>query len=954
LTQLDSAGDALPSPPPLSPGFRTLLGVRLLTVVNDNLARWLVIGVGKRAAAAVGTAPAAVLTIGTVAYVLPFLLLAWLAGWLADRNPKRTVVAWGKFAEIGIAAVTVAAIGVGATSGPAFGGLPAGLCLLLLTTSLFGGQTSLMNPSLIGTIPETVPKASLSRANGLFALLSLAATLIGMAVGNWLADATPLDGARFRGADLGGGDLGDGPLASLAPAAAGLLGVAVVGWLLALKLPRIPAADPTAPPPGNAIARTFTDIRRLVTTPKLAGAAAGIIYFWGLAAVAQLNVDQYGFESGATTQGEIVPLLVALVGGIGLGSVIAGRFSRRGIDPGSKVDLGFVPLGAIVMGIAHTALALSASDVFGAGDGAVGEATVRAGLTWRLAGPVFWLAVLGTGAGLFDVPLEAYLQEQSPPERRGAVLAATNMLVFTGMLVASMAYYALRAPVDAAATPLVSARGVFAIFAALSVAATGVAIYAAPRASLRMFVGAIVHGIWRFRARDEEHLPETGPAVLVANHLSWLDGFLLPLCAPRPVRMVVYGPNIQGRFLRMLADQWRFILFDPRPKSIGRALKTIQEGLAAGDVIGIFCEGGISRHGQILGFKRGLEWLLGRVQSPLVPVHLDGLWGSLLSFSEGRFFAKRPRFWFGRGFRRQITLSFGTPLPAGSSPDEARLALQELSATAVRRRLATMCGAANTRDAGQRPQGRHDPVAAAATAESFDGVCLVRRDDRLLASLAPGDPLHDTLGRDGPRLLGITGRAVEPGLDAAALAAALAGERATIWLARVEQVAAVAAWGGPAARAPDLGGRLTAVVMPIGSIAELAAARAAAEGFLATYGIEPVVAFAPREAGGLVAMNTPPARAGSTHEVTCKPETVGRVVNGVVVWPRAEERERLGMPPLFIAGGPPAAGSSLVVGATLPRPDAAASGEPVAVPPAMALAATFDVDTDGFLVPRPA
>jgi len=937
LIQPDPAGDALPTRPPLSPGFRTLLGVRLLTVVNDNLARWLVIGVGKRAAAAVGTAPAAVLTLGTVAYVLPFLLLAWLAGWLADRNPKRTVVTWGKFAEIGIAAVTVAAIALGATSGPAIGGLPTGLCLLLITTSLFGGQTSLMNPSLIGTIAETVPKASLSRANGLFALLSLAATLVGMAVGNWLADATPLDGARFTGGGFGGG-----LLSSLAPAAVGLLGVAVVGWLLALRLPRIPAADPTAPPPGNAFARTFTDIRRLVTTPKLAGAAAGIMYFWGLAAVAQLNVDQYGFESGATSQGAIVPLLIALVGGIGLGSVIAGRFSRRGIDPGSKVDLGFVPLGAIIMGVAHTALALSGSDVFGGS----GETAVRAGLAWRLAGPVFWLAVLGMGAGLFDVPLEAYLQEQSPPERRGAVLAATNMLVFTGMLVSSMAYYALRAPVDAAATPLVSARGVFAIFAVLSAVAAGVAIYAAPRASLRMLVGLIVHGIWRFRVRDEEHLSETGPAVLVANHLSWLDGFLLPLCAPRPVRMVVYGPNIQGRFLRMLADQWRFVLFDPRPKSIGRALKTIQEGLAAGDVIGIFCEGGISRHGQILGFKRGLEWLLGRVQSPLVPVHLDGLWGSLLSFSEGRYFAKRPRFWFGCGFRRQITLTFGTPLPAGSSPDEARLALQELSATAVRRRLAAVVNEPTAASVG-------DPVAAAATAESFDGVCLLRRDDRLVASLATGDPLHDTLGRDGPRLLGISGRVVEPGLDAAALAAVLAAERATIWLARVEQVAAVAELDGPTAAAPELGGRLTAVVMPIGSVGELAAARAAAEGFHAAYGVEPVVAFAPREAGGLVAMNTPPARAGSQHEVTCKPETVGRVVNGVVVWPRAEERARLGLPPVSIQGGPAAAGVSLVVAATLPQPAGQATGEFRPLPVATPLAAAFDVDTDGFLVPRP-
>ena len=178
------------------------------------------------------------------------------------------------------------------------------------------------------------------------------------------------------------------------------------------------------------------------------------------------------------------------------------------------------------------------------------------------------------------------------------------------MFLASVGYYLLRVPVEtggaAPAVPLLSARAIFGLFALMSIAATGVAIWAAPRASLRLFVVSIVNSIWRFQVRHEERVPATGPLVIAANHLSWLDGFLLPLAAPRPVRMVVYGPNIQGRILNKLAAQWRFILFDPKPKSIGRALKTIQGGLADGDCVGIFCEGGISRTGQILGFKRGL------------------------------------------------------------------------------------------------------------------------------------------------------------------------------------------------------------------------------------------------------------------------------------------------------------------------------------------------------------
>jgi 1-acyl-sn-glycerol-3-phosphate acyltransferase len=702
----------------------------------------------------------------------------------------------------------------------------------------------------------------------------------------------------------------------------------MVGWLASLALPRVPAADPRAAFPRNAFAATFRDIRLLLATPKLAGAAAGIIYFWAIGAVVQLNVDQYAFESGATTQGQVTPLLLALVSGIGVGSLLAGRFSRRGIEAGSKVDLGFVPCGLLVMMVACGALALSSRDVFGS----------DASPALRLLPPIFWLAVLGIGAGMFDVPLEAYLQEQSPPEKLGTVLASTNMLVFTGMLGASIAYYGLRVPVGTgeAAAPLLSARGIFGLFCLMSVVALAVAVWAAPRATLRFVVGGIVGTVWRFRVCQEENVPPTGPLVIAANHLSWLDGFLLPVAAPRPVRMVVYGPNIQGKFLNMLADQWRFILFDPKPKSMARALKSIQGGLADGDCIGIFCEGGISRTGQILGFKRGLEWVLERVESPILPASIDGMWGSLLSYSEGRYFTKWPR-----GFRRTVTLTFGTPLPAGTSTDLARLALQELTATVVRRRML-----------GRRPPRGFrgdwgdwgDWAAACAEAEAFDGACLVRREDRLVVSLAPGDPLAATLGPHARQLLGIATTLIDAASPPRELARALGTTRATIWLARVEQVEALAAEAAGGAKLAD---HLAAVVMPISAAADLPWARHAAERFREAHGIEPVVAYCPREAGCLVAMNTPPARAAGDFEVTHKPDTLGRVLNGGVVWPRASLRSPLNLPSLAAAGIPDDADATLVISAMFPRPAGATPG-------AALLADAVDVDKEGFLVPRDA
>ena len=920
--------------PAAGAGFRPLLALRALTVINDNVLRWLAIGLGKKAVS--GGQVALVLTIGTAGFVLPFVALAWLSGWIADRYPKRSVIVWCKFAEILIAAAAAAAVAWGVRSGGVFAGLPAGLWLLLATVIVIGCQAALLAPSVIGTIPETVPAPGLSHANGLFAMVTLAATLAGMALGNWLADGTVVVGSDgLLGSD--GTMHSSPPWMHAIPAGITVIGIALAGWIAAILLVPRPAADPHTPPPWNAFSRTWSDLAELARHRELAAATAGIVFFWALGAVAQLNVDQYGTEAGATSQGQIVPLLIALVSGIGLGSLVAGKVSTRG------VDMGLVPLGAILMALGSFALACGPRTIFVADGGG-------AGLAWWWSAAS--LLLLGLGAGIFDVPLEAAFQEKSPPARRGALLAAANLLTFAGMFAASMLYGLLRSPSPwgptrqnvaaavegglAALPPMLSARSIFGLFGLLAAAAAGLAIYAAPRASLRIFVASIVNATHRFRVADAERLPATGPAVVVANHLSWLDGFIVVLSCLRPIRMVVYGPNIRGKFLRMLSDQWRFILFDPKPKSMGQALKTIQSGLAAGDVIGIFSEGGISRTGQILGFKRGLEWILERVEAPIVPLHIDGMWGSPLSFSEGCYFTKWPRV-----FRRPVTLTYGAPLPIGTPSHEARLALQELTATSVRNRMLATWPA--------------ELAAAAAAAEAFDGCCLVRRGDRMLVSLAVGDPLHDSLGMHGARLLGIRGMTADAELAPRMIGELILRDRITIWLARVEQVLALAneQSSDRGATLSGLKNTLDVVVMPIDTVVELPRAREASVRFREVFGVEPVVAFAPREAGGLVAMNSPPARATADHEVTLKPDTVGRVVNGVVVWPEAAIRDRLGRESLVDQGVPAGEVRTLAIGATLP-PRAGFSPPPGGAnrPPACLLETAFDVDKEGFLVAR--
>jgi len=286
-----------------------------------------------------------------------------------------------------------------------------------------------------------------------------------------------------------------------------------------------------------------------------------------------------------------------------------------------------------------------------------------------------------------------------------------------------------------------------------------------------------------------------------------------------------------------------------------------------------------------------------------------------------------------------VTLTYGTPLPIGTPSHEARLALQELTATAVRNRMRARLPA--------------EVVAAAATAEAFDGCCLVRRQDRLLVSLAAGDPLQDSLGLHGAKLLGISGTAVDAALPPRQLGETILRERITIWLARVEQVLGLANEQAMSSDAMLAGMKntLAVVVMPIDAVAELPRAREASARFREVFGVEPVVAFAPREAGGLVAMNSPPARATADHEMTLKADTVGRVVNGVVVWPEAAIRDRLGLESLVDQGIATGEKRTLVIGATLPprkgfRPETTGFDRPTAC----LLDTAFDVDKEGFLV----
>src|SRR5262245_38515607 len=581
----------------VSAGFLGLLATQFLTALNDNIFRWLVIGIGKQHVDA--SQHASILTAGTVCLVLPYLVLAAPAGYLADRYPKRSVIVGCKLAEIAIMFVGVAAI----LCGHLTGGWAVGL--MMTTVALLGAQTALFSPARAGSIPEVLKPELISKANGLFTLFTVIATVIGMVIGNKLVDLT-----------------GDKGLDRWWLSAIALIGVAALSVATSLPINRLPPGNPSRTFPWDMAQQTWRDLKLLASILPLFRVALGIAFFYAIGGLAQLNIDSLADEGGALQASAKSPLLLALIAGVCAGSVLAGIWSR------DHVELGILPLGAFGVALNSLLLFTVPQQLF--------EPTtaVTAGFVWACV----LLFLLGVSAGLFNVPLEAYLQQRSPRDSRGSLLAASNFLTFSGVCAASFLFAVLRTPVAGPAggppTEFLSPQQIFLVAGLLTVPVFFYILFLIPQASIRFAAWLLSFTVYRVRLVGRENLPREGGALLVPNHITWVDGVLLMLSSSRPIRMIAWAPNIESRpWVRRMSDLFGAIPIDPlKPKKIVAALRSAREAIQRGELVCIFPEGGLTRTGQVQAFRPGLMKILEGGTAPVVPVYLEGLWGSIFSF----------------------------------------------------------------------------------------------------------------------------------------------------------------------------------------------------------------------------------------------------------------------------------------------------------------------------------
>lgn len=596
--------------------FLGLLTTQFLGAFNDNVFRWLAVPIGKYYAGQEHAAT--VLAAGLACFVLPYILLAGPAGYLADRFKKRNIIVVCKFAEIAIMVLGVAAIWSG------------NVYWLFAVVALMGSQSALFGPAKLASLPEMLPPAKLANANGLMGLVTVAAIVLGSLFGNYLFHWTGPDGRTH-----------------LWISAIVLVGTAIVGTATSLLVRTLPAANPLAAFPRNPLGHALRDLVVLARDRGLATAAVGSAFFWSLASLAQLNVDSYGIMELGLEQHEIGPLLAVMALGVGAGSVLAGWLSA------GKIELGIVPCGAAGIGIGALALAATSNSY---------TASLVA---------LFWM---GAGAGMFDVPLQTFLQLRSPAASRGAVLAATNFLTFSGSLACAGLFWLLREPLGC------SPRQIFLLSGLVMVPILLGAIRFLPAQTLRLVLSLVARLLYRVRVIEGHRLPATGGALVVANHVSWVDAVLLSLYSDRPMRMIGYADYFKNWPWSWVARQAQVIPIKPGAgrRSILESLSTARRAVAAGELVCIFAEGAITRDGQVGPFKPGVLAIVRGTGAKVIPVYLEGLWGSIFSYRGGTSFLKLPRRW-----PLPVSIRWGEPLTDPRDLEEVRDAVIRLRGDSV-------------------------------------------------------------------------------------------------------------------------------------------------------------------------------------------------------------------------------------------------------------------------------
>ena len=618
--------------------FAPFFWTQFLGAANDNLFKFaFTVLVTYQLQVSWLPADMAGLVIGAL-FILPFLLFSATSGQLADKLDRRLMINGLKWAEIAI--MVVAAWGFWVQSMP----------LLLGCVFMMGLQSAVFGPVKFAYMPQHLSERELTGGNGMVEMGTFVAILLGQVAGGLIV-ALPEVGAHYVGISC--------------------IALALAGRLASQFIPASPAMDPGLRINWNPITETWANLKLAHETPVVFRSVLGISWMWFFGAVFLSLFPAFAKDVLHGDEQVASLLLVVFSVGIGTGSLLCEVLSRR------HVEIGLVPVGAIGMTVFSIDLYFATRGLPMVGS---------QGLAGFVAEPAHWrvladLTLLSLFAGLYSVPMYALIQMRSQATHRARIIAANNILNALFMIASALLAGAL----------LQAGFTIPQMFLFVGLANAVVAFYIfmlVPEYLLRFVAWVASRLVYRFKVQGDEHIPVSGAALLVCNHVSFVDAVLLMAASPRPIRFLMDHRIFKVPVLGWLFKLAKAIPIAPQkedPEAYEAAFEAAAQVLRGGDLLAIFPEGGITRDGQLQPFKGGFMKILEEAQAgglsvPVVPMALTNLWGSFFSRVEEidgeRVAMVRP---FRRGMFSRVGLHVGPSVEgASATPDGLRQRVSSL------------------------------------------------------------------------------------------------------------------------------------------------------------------------------------------------------------------------------------------------------------------------------------
>ncbi len=546
-------------------------------------------------------------------FILPFVLFSATSGQLADKFEKGKVARYVKLLEIAI--MLVAAIGW----------MQHQLWLLIAAVAGMGIHSTLFGPVKYAYLPQHLKSDELVGGNGVIEMGTFVGILLGEILGAMLVVHKPW------GIEL---------------VAFGTIAIAFIGWLASLRIPESPAPSPELEINWNSATETVRNIRFSSQNRPVFLSLLANSWFWFYGAIVLAQFPLYAKDYLHGDHSVFVLLLTVFSFGIGAGSLLCEKLS------GHKVEIGLVPFGAIGLSLFGLDLYFSSLSYVNQVEVDAWKFMAQTG-SWKI---MFDIVMIGIFGGLYIVPLFALIQTRCDPKHLSRTIAGMNIMNALFMVVASLA----------AMLMLKQGFTIPQIFMATAILNGLVAIYifsVVPEFLMRFVAWLLIHTVHRVRGINIERIPEQGPAVLVCNHVSYMDAIVIMAYSPRPIRFVMDHSIFKIPFLSWVFRTAKAIPIAPAkedPWLMEKAFVDIAQALHEGDLVCIFPEGKLTRDGEINEFKGGVMKIIERTPVQVIPMALRGLWGSFLSRDKGNPFQRS----FQRGPFSKLELIVGEPQAA--------------------------------------------------------------------------------------------------------------------------------------------------------------------------------------------------------------------------------------------------------------------------------------------------